>query len=369
MAANTPQNYQTLGQAPLDAKLVIVNKEILDDIIAANPISYAFNFYKGMKVYLQEEEKLYIWEYVFSESYKENDKLLSQDYIYPQGTIYEGLDYSGKAYNLIEIPARKENIGVWDIDGEELIVEVVIYENSSTNPFVVGDILNLWPNTERIAFIGGNITGLKLSGQPVQLYDEFFISDWNNLSYDIQTPGSDYTQTARMKLIMPGEIVDYTQYMDILGNSFKAARIVHDELEMEHKSSIYFKPNGTTFEIHVVDKLGVKRSFIGGNSEPGPKGDKPAHEWNNKSLRFENPDGQWGSYVNLQGENGESSTIEVGSVVSLNSDENPVIDNVGTSKDAIFNFGIPKGENGKTPIITFEIDDNMHLIVEIVIPD
>jgi hypothetical protein len=34
---------------------------------------------------------------------------------------------------------------------------------------------------------------------------------------------------------------------------------------------------------------------------PGPKGDSPAHEWNSTSLRFENPDGTWGGYVDLQG--------------------------------------------------------------------
>ena len=36
----------------------------------------------------------------------------------------------------------------------------------------------------------------------------------------------------------------------------------------------------------------------------GPKGDKPAHEWQGTSLRFENPDGSWGAYVNLKGQDG-----------------------------------------------------------------
>lgn len=34
---------------------------------------------------------------------------------------------------------------------------------------------------------------------------------------------------------------------------------------------------------------------------PGEKGDKPSHNWNHTSLRFENPDGSWGSFVNLEG--------------------------------------------------------------------
>ena len=42
----------------------------------------------------------------------------------------------------------------------------------------------------------------------------------------------------------------------------------------------------------------------GPQGEPGPKGDKPAHQWSGTSLRFENPDGTWGSLVNLKGQDG-----------------------------------------------------------------
>ncbi len=34
---------------------------------------------------------------------------------------------------------------------------------------------------------------------------------------------------------------------------------------------------------------------------PGPQGDTPDHEWTGTELRFENPDGTWGTYVDLQG--------------------------------------------------------------------
>lgn len=36
----------------------------------------------------------------------------------------------------------------------------------------------------------------------------------------------------------------------------------------------------------------------------GPQGDKPAHQWSSTSLRFENPDGSWGAYVDLEGPQG-----------------------------------------------------------------
>ena len=37
----------------------------------------------------------------------------------------------------------------------------------------------------------------------------------------------------------------------------------------------------------------------------GPKGDKPAHEWSDTSVRFENPDGSWGASVDLKGDKGD----------------------------------------------------------------
>lgn len=40
----------------------------------------------------------------------------------------------------------------------------------------------------------------------------------------------------------------------------------------------------------------------------GPKGDKPAHSWSGTQLRFENPNGTWGAYVNLKGADGTNGT-------------------------------------------------------------
>jgi len=47
----------------------------------------------------------------------------------------------------------------------------------------------------------------------------------------------------------------------------------------------------------------------GPQGEPGPKGDKgdpPAHQWRGTKLRFENPDGSWGKFVDLKGDKGET---------------------------------------------------------------
>ena len=54
MSANVSQSYHVLGQAPLDAKLVFKNKQAFIDHTVNNEF-FAFNFYKGMLVYFQEE--------------------------------------------------------------------------------------------------------------------------------------------------------------------------------------------------------------------------------------------------------------------------------------------------------------------------
>ena len=262
MSASTPQNYKTLGQAPLDAKLVFINIAAFNTLRQQNP-AYAFDFYKGMKVYFQEEEKMYIWENPFSDNYKENHKILDENYIYPIGSAYEDLVYEFKAFNLIELPYRIENLGVWDIDDGDLTVDIDIYEGSTANPFIISDITSLWPDVDRIAFIGGDITGLKLAGQPIALFQEFSINDWDNLSYDIWNNTDGFVQNAKIRIVKEGEVVDYTQYLNkITGNAFKEAGIVHSISDMLHKNSIYFKPTGNTFEIHVVDRLNIRRSFV-----------------------------------------------------------------------------------------------------------
>jgi hypothetical protein len=50
--------------------------------------------------------------------------------------------------------------------------------------------------------------------------------------------------------------------------------------------------------------VGSPTGLQGPAGPQGPKGDKPAHQWSDTSLRFENPDGSWGSYVDLRGPTG-----------------------------------------------------------------
>lgn len=258
MSANVSQNYYVLGQAPLDAKIVFKNKQAFIDYTLNNEF-FAFNFYKGMLVYLQEEEILCIWEFAYSPIYEENEKILPNNFIYPLGTIYNGLDYSEKAFNLIEIPLNKSNLGQWDLNtNDEKTLTIVVDENTISNVFVPEQITQLWPNAEKISFIDGNIQGIKFQGKQIEYFEEFSLLDWDQLTYEIWNSDLAYIQNAKMKIVMIGENIDYTQYENrILANSFTEAKIIHEAVSAKNKNSIYFLNKEDSFDILIVDKFFV----------------------------------------------------------------------------------------------------------------
>ena len=52
------------------------------------------------------------------------------------------------------------------------------------------------------------------------------------------------------------------------------------------------------------------------------------------------------TFTVTNGEKGESATIEIGEVTTLPAGSQATVENVGTNNNAVFNFGIPKGEKG-----------------------
>lgn len=57
---------------------------------------------------------------------------------------------------------------------------------------------------------------------------------------------------------------------------------------------------GNTYNIDntlIVEEIGIP-------GEKGDKGDPPSHQWSGTQLRFENPDGSWGTYTDLKGQDG-----------------------------------------------------------------
>ena len=262
MSANVSQSYNVLGQAPLDAKLVFKNKQAFIEHTVNNEF-FAFDFYKGMLIYFQEEETFFIWELAYSPIYEQNNKVLENNFVYPLGTIYNGLDYSEKAFNLIEIPINKPNIGQWNNETlNEKTLTIVVDESTISNVFVPEQITEIWPQAEKISFIDGNINGIKFQGNQIKYNEEFSLLDWDQLTYEVWNPDAAYIQNAKMRVVMIGENIDYSQYNNrILGNSFNEVSIISENVSAKNKNSIYFSSEGNSFDILIVDKFFVVRKL------------------------------------------------------------------------------------------------------------
>lgn len=96
MDQNISNSFNVRGQKPLDSKSISKNLETLVQSISANPSIY-FDFYKGLKIYLQDEGLEIIWEEVNEINIP--DTILASDYTYPSNSFYESFDYSGRTFN------------------------------------------------------------------------------------------------------------------------------------------------------------------------------------------------------------------------------------------------------------------------------
>jgi hypothetical protein len=118
--------------------------------------------------------------------------------------------------------------------------------------------------------------------------------------------------------------------------NFKWAEIIEDESQITKTSALYMIPvDNTTFRIVVADEDGNRRTIFS------------------------------------TGQPGENATIEIGSVEKLPPDGFPTVNNIGTDTHAILEFGIPQGgkgdpgEAGDISAINFEVNDDMHLIMQL----
>lgn len=87
----------------------------------------------------------------------------------------------------------------------------------------------------------------------------------------------------------------------------------------------------------------------GAKGDPGPKGDTgaagpagadgaqglpPEHEWQGTQLRFKEPDGSWGQFIDLRGPQGESATVPVATSAVAGKVKPQTGDNDGLELDA-----------------------------------
>lgn len=288
MASDTPQNYKASGQQPLDSKIIFKSKEIFFTYIETKPF-YAFDFYKGLIIYFQLEETFYIWENPFSKSFNQNNKLLSENFIYPDGSVYAGLDYSGVAYNLIEYSYNIENLGSWSASDNTNTIIIEINQGQS-NFFNSQQILDIFPSADRFIFTSGEISGITFLDEPIEFDKIYSLADWNSFNYSEFT-GLQFTQFAKMQILMTGEI-----YLPLEkeGNSFKNLKIIYDISDAVDKNSMYFLPienddenfpADQTFAIYLIDKNQVKRKLFSSGSGSG---NSFSVDLNGTDLEFKN---------------------------------------------------------------------------------
>lgn len=103
-----PTGLNVPSQIPQDKKLWV---EKLSDLTLGQNNNLAYAFYKGLRVYVADERKFFEWMEVTSET---EGKHFPQDFTYPTGHIVNGVNYSQKVYNLVEVVEDEFDITILD---------------------------------------------------------------------------------------------------------------------------------------------------------------------------------------------------------------------------------------------------------------
>ena len=92
-----PQSLRVPNMAPLDAKLQVNTLAELQDLGLGS--QKAYSYYRGLMVYCLETKTRYEWTDVLE---KAKDKVLEEDFTYPEGCVFDEVDYSNLSFNFIE---------------------------------------------------------------------------------------------------------------------------------------------------------------------------------------------------------------------------------------------------------------------------
>jgi hypothetical protein len=95
---NLPLGLRTQTQIPLDIKEYSINELLLSNLGVNGQLAYTYT--KGLIIYCIEEGTRWEWKEV--ESGLEDTGLINNDFIYPDGHIAFGIDYSNKRYNFFQ---------------------------------------------------------------------------------------------------------------------------------------------------------------------------------------------------------------------------------------------------------------------------
>lgn len=113
---------------------------------------------------------------------------------------------------------------------------------------------------------------------------------------------------------------------------------VGEVVTLQPDQSAYVENVGT--DNHLVLNFGIPQGVQGEQGRQGQQGAKG--EKGDKGDK-----GDKGN-TGATGEAGQAATIAVGTVSTLQPNQSAYVENAGTSSAAVFNFGIPKGEKGDT---------------------
>lgn len=116
MANDIPVGLRVPAQVPLDDKTYKINEAALQDLGVDNTLAYTYH--KGLRVLCIEERTIYEWK----EMEAGDVGLLPSDFVYPDGVVEYGVDYSNKAYNFVNTAVLAPLEKIDEGNGEGIII-------------------------------------------------------------------------------------------------------------------------------------------------------------------------------------------------------------------------------------------------------
>jgi hypothetical protein len=170
-----PTSLRLPAQLPLDSKLWVVSKEDLKVLGEANQLAYTY--YKGLRVFCANEREQYEW----NEPQQGDTLLLTSSFVYPNGIISNGIDYSNKAYNFILVKNSDQNnvVKYIDIDLPD------VAEHAPPSPGQIISYLNSIPLAQRVVIKETEIyrIGITIAAADFGSFTEIPRYNWYNDKY------------------------------------------------------------------------------------------------------------------------------------------------------------------------------------------
>ena len=108
---NLTTGIVTNGQFPVDGDTYFKNRS---DVTSLDIDKHAYGFYEGMSLKIVDEEFTWEWREVLTVG--EEDGLFPSNFIYPNGLISNGIDYSNREFNFFEFISTPIFNSVLDAD-------------------------------------------------------------------------------------------------------------------------------------------------------------------------------------------------------------------------------------------------------------